>query len=187
MKIVFLIFAIMLVSCDLVNTRDPEPPEKPRTNFINPTTPELVFQNFVNSIADKVPENYISCFVDRSFLDNEFKFIPAAGSINQFPVLNEWDINSEKQYFKNLVSQIESNKKINVVLSKMEKRVFADSTIIQYDYFFTLPLAEQLITYKGVSQFTLRNDARNFWVITKWLDIKVENFLSWSELKGRMY
>ncbi|GAB4143590.1 MAG: hypothetical protein Fur0015_11970 [Ignavibacteriales bacterium] len=187
MKKVFLILVFTMFSCDLLNTRDPEPPEKPRTNFINPTTAEIVFQNFTSSIADKVLENYISCFVDKSFINEDFKFIPSTGSVNQFPILQDWDINSEKQYFTNLISQIEKNQKINLVLSNMEKRVFPDSTLIQYDYFFSVTFPEQTQTYKGVSQFTLRNDSRNFWVITKWLDIKVENFLSWSELKGRMY
>jgi hypothetical protein len=187
MKRIFILIIILLSSCDLLTTREPEKPEKPRSNFITPTTPEIVFQNFISSINDKVLENYISCFADKSFLEDNFRFIPSAGSQSQFPILAEWDIISEKQYFTNLISQIDKNSKINLLLLNSEKRVFPDSTIIQYDYTLTIPFTEQQQVYKGVSQFTLRVDARNYWVITKWLDIKSENFLSWSELKGRMY
>jgi len=187
MKKIFFVLIIFLNSCDLLTTRDPELPEKPRSNFITPTTPEIVFQNFINGVNDKVLENYISCFLDKSFLETDYRFVPAAGSINQFPILSEWDINSEKQYFANMISQVDKNTKINLLLLNSEKRVFPDSTLIQYDYTLTIPFINQQQVYKGVSQFTLRVDNRNFWVITKWLDSKSENFLSWSELKGRMY
>lgn len=182
-----IILLLLLVSCDLLTTRDPEKPDKPRANFITPSSPEVVFQNLTNSFNDKVSENYIACFIDKSFLNSEFSFVSSAGSNTQFPILLSWDIFAEKQYFTNLISQVDKNSKINLLLSNEEKQIYPDSIVIKYNYSLSVPTTNSTNNYQGVSLFTLRIDSRNFWVITKWVDIKLENFLSWSELKGNYY
>lgn len=186
MKRIFILF-VLFASCDLLTTRDPEKPDKPRSNFISPTTPEIVFQNLSNSFGDLVSENYIACFVDESFSDSKYHFIPSSGSVNQFPILSSWDKNSENQYFTNLVSQVSNNSKIILDFTNQEKQVFPDSILMKYNYLLTIPFNNTTNQYKGIGFFTLQLDQRNFWVITKWIDIKVENFLSWSELKGSYY
>jgi len=187
MKRLFLIIVIIFTSCDLLSTRDPEKPDKPRSNFATPTTAEIVFQNMANSFSDKVIENYFACFIDKSFSNSLYKFVPSAGSINQFPVLFDWDLNSERQYFKNLISQVNNSSKIKLEFSQQEKQVFPDSILMKYNYILTVPLSSSTNQYRGISLFTLQYDSRNYWVITKWVDIKSETFLSWSELKGSFY
>lgn len=188
MKLLLVILlAYVMISCDLLDTREPEKPDAPRTNFITPTTPDLLFQNLSESLKEKVVENYMSCFVDESFLETKYKFIPSAGSIAQFNILADWDLNSERQYFNNLQSATQTGVPIILQLLNEINQPYGDSAVYQYDYILSIPLEGESVTYQGSAQFNIRVDSRNYWVITEWEDTKKENSPSWSELKGRYY
>ncbi|MDH7605304.1 MAG: hypothetical protein QHH13_10415 [Melioribacter sp.] len=177
----------LLISCDIFTTRNPEEPNKPSSSFLAATSPEILFNNFKSSVEEKIIENYISCFVDTSFLKKKFSFIPASGSSAQYPVLNNWTIREERQYFINLISKLPQGKNINLLMENTQKYLFGDSAVYYFDYILTINSNNQLIggTYKGSAQFKIFYDSREQWSIVEWQDIKKENFLCWSELKGR--
>ncbi len=180
--------SFLTAGCELFETRSPEEPNSPRSDFITPTQPSLLFLNLSNSLKQKVVENYMQCFVDESFLEESFKFIPSSGSINQYTVLLDWDIDSERQYFDNLKSQTRTGAQIILDLDNEINNTTADSAVYQYEYFLTIPiLDEDPVVYSGNLLFTVKLDARSNWVITRWEDLKKENFQSWSELKGKYY
>ncbi|MEG8947052.1 hypothetical protein [Rosettibacter firmus] len=181
------LLTIILISCDIFTTRSPEVPDRPSSNFLAATSPEILFNNFKSSIEEKVVENYIACFVDTSYLKKKYNFIPAVGSTALYPILNNWSINEEKQYFLNLVSKLQQGKNIELKLTNTQKNIFGDSAIYYFDYELIINSNNQLIggTFKGTAQFKIFSDNREQWSIVEWQDIKKENYLCWSDLKGR--
>ena len=84
MKKICLILIVLLCGCSLTETREPEDPQAPRSDFIAATTPEILFNNLIKSLEEKITENYLSSFVDTSFLKVQYNFIPSASSLTQF-------------------------------------------------------------------------------------------------------
>lgn len=189
MKIIyFILLALLFTGCELFETRDPEEPNSPRSDFVTPTQPSILFLNLSNSLKQKVVENYLQCFVDESFLQEKYRFIPSAGSINQFTVLLDWDLDAERQYFNNLKSQTRDDSQIILELDNEISNTSADSAVYQYEYFLTVPILDKdPVVYSGNMLFTIKLDTRSNWVITRWEDLNKENFPSWSELKGQYY
>ena len=190
MKIKFtylILIIIILQGCDLLNTRDPELPEAGRSSFIPATTPDLLFANLTNSFKEKIVENYVGCFVDPSFLNRHYFYIPSAGSGIQFDVFLDWDIFSERQYFNNVRAATSENSPIVLQLLNEISNIVGDSAIYQYEYVLSVPFQEASALYKGNCKFFIRNDSRSQWVITRWEDIKDQDYPSWSDLKGKYY
>ncbi len=189
MKILILFGLIFLSSCDFLTTRNAEEPEIGRSSFVVATTPEQLFKNLTDSFREKIERNYESCFVDSSFLSKKFTFSPSSEATAKFNVLSNWDIDSEKDYFRNLIANIPKEKAVIVTLSEVEKTQQGDSALYSYDYTIFLPnISDQVeLEYRGSSQFKINLDANNQWVITEWADISSNEFPSWSELKGRFY
>ncbi len=186
-KKLFLIFFVLLTSCDLLTTRTPEPPNSSRSEQIIAVTPQQLFDNLKNSFKEKFQDNYIACFVDSVYLTKKFEFIPAPSSANQYPVLNDWSLISEKQYFNNLISQTKSNVPIVLLLTQMASNVFGDSAFFQFDYNLVVPFSNENSSesFTGVCKFTIYLDASNKWVIVRWEDIAKGTNPCWSDLKGR--
>lgn len=184
------IFMILFTSCDLLTTRSPETPKTSGSNFITASTPEILFQNFKSSVEEKITENYIACFVDSSYLRKKFIFIPAAGTFNQYPILNSWNLQSEKQYFNNLKANLQQGSNLSLLYERTQSTPLGgDSAIYHIDYNLSVNSSNTEISgfYKGTAQFKIFTDSRNQWVIAEWQDIKNDDFLCWSDLKGRTY
>lgn len=191
MKNIFsiIILILLLVSCDLLTTRDPEEPDKPGSNNIPATSPQILFQNLKNSIDEKIVENYLACFVDSSFLRKRFSFVPASGAVTQYPVLNSWNFPSERQYFTNLRANLSQGGSISATFSDAVNTPQGDSAIYSLNYTLQISSNNPNLAgnYSGSAFFKIFLDSRNQWVIVDWQDIKKENLLSWSDLKGRTY
>lgn len=189
-KIIYIVsLSLILVSCDLITTRNPEDPDKLGSTNVPATSPQVLIRNLKSSMEEKISENYIACLVDSSFLRKKFQFIPAAGSITQYPVLNIWNISSERQYFNNLKSNLSQGANISLQIMSEVHTPMGDSAIYSFDY--TLQITSNNLTfagqYSGSVHLKVFLDSRNQWVIVDWQDIKKENLLCWSDLKGRTY
>ncbi len=184
-------FIVLLISgCDLLTTRKAEKPDTGRSSFIAATTIEQLFENLKDSFREKIVRNYESCFVDSSFLDKRYKFYPEAKATTKYNILNEWNLESERQYFSNLLTSIPKDKSIIVNLFNEVSSRQGDSALYNYDYSVILPHANtETLTheYRGSAQFKVNLDDNNHWVITEWIDISTNDFPSWSELKGKFY
>jgi len=185
----YFILAFLFSSCDMFSTRPSEEPESPRTNYNIATTPEILIQNLKDSFRDKVPENYMSCFIDSSFSGKRFTFLPSAESTSKYSFLLNWSIEGERSYFINLINTVTKNSPIILTLEKEEKNFSPDSTNYSAQYSISVPETDDQKAkyYQGNLRFTMIRDNRLQWVIYRWEDIKDEDFLSWSELKGRYY
>jgi hypothetical protein len=183
------LISLFLVSCDLLNTRDPEDPDKLGSSNIPATSPQVLLQNLKSSMEEKITENYLACLVDSSFLRKKFQFIPATGSITQYPVLNVWNLSSERQYFNNLKANLSQGANISLKFNNEVNTPLGDSAIYSFDYI--LQISSNNLTfagqYSGSALLKIFLDSRNQWVIVDWQDIKKDNFLCWSDLKGRTY
>ncbi len=186
-RIFFIGLLITLVSCDLLTTRNPEDPDSSNLTTVTATDPELLFENFVNSFSDKAVENYMACFVDSLFLDANYTFVPSAGAATSYPSLQDWDLYSEQQHFNQLL--VLSNEDLPVVLNLLneEKLQSSDSATVRFDYNLQINAVDERIidSYSGIAEFKIKLDSRNIWVITRWTDIKKDDNVSWSELKGQ--
>ena len=177
-----LTFVLLIVSCDIFQTRTPEIPNTIGNTYVPATTIDILFKNFVNSFREKIIENYLATLVDNVTLKKKYVFVPAAGAISKFPGLSDWTLNSERLYFTNIVSLAGKNS-ITVQLQNGSGNVQGDSAIYSYDYIVTLPFAEN--KFEGSARFTIFLDNRNLWFITKWEDFEKAGFQSWSEIKGK--
>ena len=186
---IFFLSLFLFNGCDILSTRDSEEPITSRANFIPSSTPDILFNNLINSFKEKVVENYLACFVDDSFLEKQYSFKPSAGAVSKFQNLLSWDLESERQYFNNMISASEQGVPINLELMNAIGTPQLDSAVYQFDYTITFASVDASVEgiYQGSVQFIINIDSRNQWVITSWEDIEKNEQPSWSELKGRFY
>ena len=188
-KNISFLLILFLVSCDLFTTRTPELPDTSAQSNIAATNPDSLFKNFQSSIKQGILENYVSCFVDTSFSKRKFRFIPSSGSVSQYPVLNGWNMDAEKQYFQNQKIKTLSGTTIALNFSNQLNTQFGDSAVYQFDYSLSITSSDRNVNgnYSGSAEFTVLRDTRNQWVIVNWSDLRKNNSNSWSDLKGRAY
>ncbi len=190
MKKLFVIILILLLSsCDIFETRQPEDPNTGRTDFVTPTTPDILFNNLMSSLKEKVVENYLQCLVDPTLSTEQFLFISSASSMQNYPALSTWERESERQYFNNLKTSVSDESPILLELFNEFQNVQGNTANFQYDYRIVItPIDEAIPTeYRGTAIFNIQLDTRNYWVISSWEDIGIESYSSWSDLKGRFY
>lgn len=189
-KIIFgLIIYSLLISCDLVTTRDAEDPDQRRSSYVIATTPDQLFTNLRNSFLEKVKKDYESSFVDSSFLRLPYIFTPSSEAIFKYSILTEWELANEGTYFQNLVNAIGENEKIIVTFQLLSSSSSGDSEDRNYNYIISIPEIDASIStiYEGNAFFKIDRDDNNQWVITEWTDARTGDNPSWSELKGRFY
>jgi|SRR3972149_11057611 len=191
MRILLLIFCSLIIAgCDLFSVRDAEPPDQPRASYQQAITPEILIENFTNSIKDKNLENYMLSFSNPSFTSKIFTFSASSSAASQFPALaNFWSIANEEQYFNNLIAKVDANLPITLILSNISTSPQGDSLFYTASYFLNVPAPTSDIpnNYQGELKFNMVRDSRSIWSIYFWQDTKNSNLPSWSELKGRLY
>lgn len=191
MKIFFaLTLIISFAGCDLFETREPEPPTQPRSNFQVAATPEILISNLKNSLSDKDVENYLACFTDSSFSSKQFFFSASSASAALFPFLiDDWDKNDERQYFQRMISSIDDALPILLTLNNESSSPQGDSLFYTASYVLQVPHNDENIpkNFQGELRFNMAVDSRLIWTIYFWQDIKSGDEPSWSDLKGRFY
>lgn len=182
-KYFFILLLLTLSSCDVFHTRSSEPPITQRGNFQPATTTDILLQNLQNSFKDKLMDNYMACFSDKIF-----SFSPSAGSVSRYSILQNWTRQDEGQFFNNLINSVPQNSIITLSFSKTELIPQGDSTSYSAKYTITVPFLDEQKPklYQGNLHFTMIRDSKLQWVISYWMDIKDEQYPSWSELKGSL-
>ncbi|HEY6906367.1 MAG TPA: hypothetical protein VI230_02815 [Ignavibacteriaceae bacterium] len=187
--IIYILTALVFTGCDLLQTRDAETPNQPRSNYEQAVTPQQLLSNLVNSLKDKDVQNYINCLIDSSFSNKKFVFSPSSGAQSQYPFLtNDWNIRDEDQYFKNLITRVSDQSPITLSLTNELYSPQGDSLIYTATYSINVPGNDPgLKDYQGDLRFNMVRDSRSIWVIYYWQDTKSTALPSWSELKGQFY
>lgn len=185
----YLIFILILFTgCDIFSTREPEAPEKPRLAFTNPVTPELLFENLINSFSNKSSENYNYCLLDKTYLNSNFRFIATSNAMIKYPKLSDWSSDDEKQSFFNFI-KTNTNNSLALTLENPEWQNNINYRTYKYVYTIkvTNPQTKTTKVYSGTSQFDIYLDNRNFWVIVEWRDLLNDDNKCWSDLKGEYH
>ncbi|MBM4174735.1 MAG: hypothetical protein FJ213_00960 [Ignavibacteria bacterium] len=187
--VIFIVISFVFVGCELFETRKPEDPTSPRTNWIPATSAGILISNFKNSFSDKSTENYLNCFVDSILTGKTFSFIPTSEGVILFPTLfSNWNVTNERSYFENIKSKLRENSSFSLsCFSENEGTIAGDSMTYSADY---LLFAEHGVSdipkeFHGHMQMTLFRNTRGEWAISFWRDSKRDEFPTWSELKGR--
>lgn len=185
--ILFLVVAF-ISGCGIFETRQPQSPQQSQTDFVPPISPDIVIQNLVSAISDRNVNNYLSCLSDTSYGGRTFLLIPPADVYRQYQsIFLSWDKNSERAYFNNLTVQSSASAGSALILSSDNLTYQGDSA--QYSANYTLIWPNKVPGYpqqsQGNLQFSLGIDRNQNWSIYRWIDSRIGDSLTWSEMKAR--
>ncbi len=174
--------------CGLFEPRDPQEPSQSSLNFRPPTDPAIVIANLQSAIEQKNVANYSNCFADASRGAQPFVFIPSADAATAYgSTLLSWTLAEEQAYFQNIIARSSQQAFATLSLTLSTTTVTSDSVVSAYDYVLVFEHNDPGFprTARGSLQFTLREDASNFWMIQRWVDFKTTQDISWSHFKGK--
>jgi len=181
---ILLLSAVFIWGCDIFETRDPEQPDRSRSNYETPSEPQILIQNLKNSFSDKNADNYKKNFALGSpYVNRNFFYLPTSQALSSDPNLwANWSVDNEFLYFKNLITRTAEELPITLSLFSENYSPFGDSTIYTAEYSINIPnLSGSPNIYKGNLKFSMITDNQAAWVIYYWEDIS--NEISWSDLK----
>lgn len=194
--LIILSLTIFLSSCELFNTRDPEPPDGSREGFQPPTSAKIVIDNFINAIENKNSSNYRACFADTTQGDpRDYYFISSSDAYSQYPTtFDEWTAFSEEQFFQSMLSILsdDSSPKLTLKNRSTFDVLLKDSAVLITEYQLEIEHNSEGLEnlFGGTMQFTLYPNENNFWSIQRWSDNKQTSYdeteATWSILKARM-
>lgn len=189
----FLSVLFLLSSCSLFDTRNPEEPDSGKVSFPPATSPNVLIDNFTNSIIEKRIDNYMDCFADGE--TSGFLFSPSQDAFSSYPsFFDNWNYAVERRYFLALLSNFSGDEKFSLDLTaKNTNFVSPDSTLFDAQYVFSLPTLSQSAAsiYAGKIQLTLVPLSDGTWRILRWIDSPQARtdttFQTWSFLKAAYY
>lgn len=183
----------VLEGCVLFDTREPESPISTNSTYIQPTSEQIVLQNFVNSITERNVENYLLNFSDstKNSLPT-FVFEPSNQALLVYQqTFLDWNLQKERQSFISLMSKIPSDSKPTITFRKQLTTLKTpDSTVMELDYETEFKHTAQSIPTKtkGSMRVVYALNNSQLWFIKKWSDIRTSDSdtstTSWSVLKA---
>lgn len=186
--IALLVSLFLFSSCDLFETREAQRPNTSSDNFPPSTTPEVLISNFLLSYKVKDENAYARCFYSNTGSGASYNFIPASGARESYPVFaEEWGIDQEVRFFRNLIARVLEGGNINIVLSDSSSINYGDSLLFTARYSILVPEQNQTSSFNGQFEMKLVADERLIWKIFRWLDIRTGVYLTWSDMKGFYY
>jgi len=185
---------IVLSSCNIFQTRTPQPPQEGQSNFAPPQLPSIVIENLKNSIVEKNPEDYLFCLSDTavgSYGGRRFSFQPPSDVFLSYQsIFQNWNRNSENLYFNNFrnSSSPNSTPALNTT-GDIYTNFSSDSVEYAADYDLEWPNTVQGFdqSFHGFMQLYIVQDEHGNWAICKWVDFRTSDSLkTWSELKAKL-
>jgi hypothetical protein len=181
--ILFIVLATV-PGCGLFDTRSPEEPVTVRSTYEPPTSPEAVLRNLSASIDEKNSTNYMKCLSSDYYV-----YVPDSKSQLLYgTIFQNWNFNSEKFYFDNLISQTNSTASSNLFLSNpLINQITPDSATYTAEYIVVFQHNRTNIPKSALGNITLslKADQSSFYYIEKWEDFrKNDTDFTWSELKA---
>jgi len=171
-------------SCDLLKTRDPQPPTQGETENPPATLPEILVTNLVTSFTNKNVNDYQKLFSDIGSVGGQYVFVPTQKAKGNYgAIFSRWTTESEANYFRKAAANVS----VGFVVTFSHDLYISyqpDSELYTADY--TVFIAPK--TYVGHARFSLLpNKSAGTWVIDRWEDLQSANdsTLSWSDLKGQ--
>ena len=171
-------------------TRDPEPPIRNQSSWIQPTSPNYVLINLKNAIEEKNKSNYLRCLADTSVSSKEYLFTPdPAVAVTHPGLFTRWGKEEESNYLNQLYSYLLEDSLLTVSFDRLKETTFQDSVILLQNYDLKMQdLCENAICMKamqGQAEFRLVRTPDDLWYIYRWSDVSISDSLTWSDLKAR--
>jgi len=181
---------LLAVAC---GTRTPESPTGTRINFVPPTTPTTVVENFRNAVLDKNTENFVQCLADEQSRSRyPFVFEPSAEVGARFGTLfTRWGPQAERQAFLSLISRLAPEQSPSLELTSFSTAFSSpDSTVFVMDYELRAAHGVTAIpqTLNGTMVLTVTPELSGLWSISSWRDAKRPSDTieaTWSLLKAQ--
>ena len=188
-NLIFIMLLISVVSCDIFETRDAEPPDRSRSNYQPAIFPKILIQNLIDSFADKDALNYQNTFVT-GLSNRVFTFVPSSTALSRFQNLwLTWNIDDEVLYFNNMKTSVPDDLPVSLSLSLSDESfiIFGDSLKYNSEYFISVPQRNsKTLIFQGNLELSMIN-ANTVWLVYFWKDNAIEDNPSWSDLKGSAY
>lgn len=180
-----------LFGCELFMTRTPEEPNTKKSSFQPPTSPSIVIDNFINSIIEKNPDNYIACFYYETNHNQRFSFVPSNEVRTTYASLfQDWNTQKERFYFSSLMNNLPLDVKPEIKIDIVPFDLLVpDSAVFNSNYYLYLnhTIENYPKVFTGNLQFTIIPNKSGLWSILRWTDNKNEKDTNstWSVLKVR--
>lgn len=186
---IVLYVTMLAASCNIFELREAEPPSQSGFQYLPRTFPANVILNLQNSVGQQDVAGYVANFTDSTRSQYSFTFVPSGDAAEIYAsVLRNWTLQQEQSYFQNLVAKRRQPQSFsNLTLVPKDSIISGnDSRTYSFDYTFTFEHVEPGFTQtaRGTAHFTLVND-NSEWTISRWVDLKTTNDLTWSSFKGK--
>ena len=185
-----ILFPFILAGCNLFEPREAEQPSQSGVQYEQQTFPHAVITNLQKAIAQKDEAHYMACFTNPARSQHGFTFIPSADAADVYAsVLRNWTYELELSYFRELAAQAKSKQPVgfsDLSLTAKDSLIASDTRTYSYDYTLrfehSTPAFPQ--TVRGSLQFVLMSE-NSQWTISRWVDLKTRDDLTWSSFKGK--
>ena len=190
-KTLVLISVFLFIDCENpFATREPEPPQKSQSNWIQPTSPGYVLINLKNAMLEKNKSNYLRCLADTSVSSQDFRFFPEPAVANAHPgVFDRWGKEAEANYINQLYSYLQKDSLIAITFDRLKETTFQDSVILLQNYVLKMQdkcdMPNCMRNMAGQAEFRLVRTQDDFWYIHRWRDVSTSDSLTWSDHKAR--
>jgi hypothetical protein len=187
-SIFFLIWIILFVNCELFNPREPEDPSGSSGNWTPPANPREVLENISSSFTLHDGILYLKSFAKPNYIDTAFVFIPDV-SVPSYDstIFTEWDYDTEQAFILTLFSPdfIPSDSSASIYFQAISEPPGEITPVYREKYTLTIHSTEDLPSeYSGYSDIRFDRNYNSEWVITSWIDEKIEGVPSLTELKS---
>ena len=180
---------LVTVSCgNPFSTREPELPSGLQTAWIQPVTPEIVFENLIAAFRERNVENYIRCFGLAEAVRQGFTFVPEISVANNYRgVFANWNIDEERNYINQLFNLLPADSSSSLLLTDVTEIPYGDSLRTTKEYDLLLGHKNPSVPNRliGRMEISLRKGADALWFISYWADFKTGDFPVWSLLKAQ--
>lgn len=180
---IFLLTGVLVIGCDLFQTRDPEDPVGARGSWEVPLTPSEVLTNLTLALFERNASNYM-----RSFQPDSFAFFADPQVLLQQPSIADWDYARELAHINSLLGEgvLPRDSVIFVLFTATEQTVIGDTARVttRYDLTAQVALSGAPGPMAGEAEFSMRIGSQGYWEIVGWSDRRTEELASWSDLKA---
>ncbi len=164
---------ISIQSCTLFSPRDSEDPTTGGDFWVEPFSPGIAVEDFVNSFNKKSSLNYMR------ILNDSFTFIPyEPDTFGSGGLFVHWDRSLEQEYIENLFSSNDS-----IFISVAESLKDSTETLAVFYYTYDVFHIEQS---EGLLLFYIVPDFSSMWYISKIEDLGGGN-RSWTYLRKEYF
>ncbi len=178
------ILGLLVASCNLFETRDPEEPGTTTVPvFIQPDRPQDVIQNLQNAVRTMNLDNYRRCLESETF-----SYQPSSGAQSSNPDLWQgWGFAEEEVYFNNMRAETEG---LSGHELRLENRRFVqisqDQEQFDAEYRITVQHNRQGLpsVAEGVLRLIIVRDESGSWTIASWSDASEGSDFTWSDFRA---